>query len=470
MESLLNIQEILEATGGKAVAPRAGDVSFTRVATDSRAISSGSLFVPLIGEKQDGHKYIGQAVAKGASVVLASRQCRKVWQSFLPSPACIIEVDNTLHALQQIARKYIDKFTNLIKIGITGSNGKTTTKEMIARVLKEKYNTVYTEGNLNSETGVPLSVFSLLGGGSITPLSRAAAVFEMGMNRTDEIGESAAVVRPQKAVIINIGTAHIGILGSKDAIAQEKRKILLYADEAFIPYNDDYASFLMEGTRGQVHTFGENDITLSKDMGLEGMDVIVGKEPCHIYLAGAHNLMNASAAVSLGRAMGIGDKEIAAALSSLRPIEGRLAWQDAALSNGCVVRLVQDYYNANPQSMSAAISICDNTPCRGKRIYVLGDMRESNAEASHRKLGRDASLSKASMAIFVGKDVHYAYEEMLSSPAGKSVHFVEGEDNEAMKKVSAIILDSAKDGDLLLLKASRSIMLERVETMVVGGK
>ena len=280
--SLLTLEDVLAAVNGTCVSKTQG-FCFTSVATDSRNVTEKTLFVPLIGENQDGHKYIPQAIEKGASVVFV---CGKNYKSDKktyddleeknPSVSFII-VNNTLAALQEAAAKYVEKFPRLIRIGVTGSSGKTTTKEIAASILSQKYNVITNKGNLNSETGVPLSVFNIRAENQI-------GLFEMGMNRKNEMAETASVLKPQYAVVTNIGTAHIGILGSRENIALEKSNIFNYFNGkgvAVLPCDDDFTKFLASKVNGKTVYYGEGArnsiVKFVKDKGLEGTEFTVGE-------------------------------------------------------------------------------------------------------------------------------------------------------------------------------------------------
>ena len=239
MESLLTKEELLAAVKGTQLGSAV--CSFNDVQTDSRKVQPEQpcMFVPLMGEFQNGHKYIPDVLSKGASVVLMNKaeyQEKKALYDELSASnpsVCFVLVENTLHALQDAAEAYVSKkCRNMILVSITGSSGKTTTKEMMVSVAKAHFGAeavAYTYGNLNSETGLPLSVFRIRGDEKI-------GIFEMGMNRVNEIGEISKVLKSRFGIITNIGTAHIGILGSQQNIATEKRKSLAYipADGAAI--------------------------------------------------------------------------------------------------------------------------------------------------------------------------------------------------------------------------------------------
>ena len=267
---------------------------FSSVATDSRRVGEGSLFVPLVGTVQNGHAYIPEALEKGASCVFinsneyeSDERTYTLLAEKYPNALFVI-VSDTLYALQAAAAAYVAQFPRLKKIGITGSSGKTTTKELVVAVLKQKYRVVSSDGNFNSETGLPLSVFKIRDTDEI-------GVFEMGMNRPNEIGEIAGVLKPQYALITNIGSAHIGILGSKKNIAAEKRKIFDYIPSggaAFVPASDELTPFLIENCKGDIVYFG-NDVSAEKsgvslisDEGLDGTVFSVGEERVRLRLPG----------------------------------------------------------------------------------------------------------------------------------------------------------------------------------------
>ena len=244
-DSLLSLEEILEAVNGVHVLGNS-PLCIKSVQTDSRLVEKNTLFVPLIGENQDGHSYVPQAIEKGASVVFISMKNFEDNGNYFvelheKNPSVIfIAVENTLEALQKSAARYVEKFPHLIKIGVTGSSGKTTTKEILVSILSQKYKVISNKGNLNSETGLPLSVFNIRA-------EHECGVFEMGMNRENEIGEIASVLKPRFAVVTNIGTAHIGILGSRENIAKEKAKIFSYFGgfgTGVIPVDDEFSDFL----------------------------------------------------------------------------------------------------------------------------------------------------------------------------------------------------------------------------------
>src|SRR5574344_2246406 len=354
-QSLLSLEEILSATNGTCISS-CSSFSFTSVATDSRQVADGTLFIPLIGEKQDGHAFIPQSAEKGASAVFI---CKKNYDADSKTydalaqkypETTFITVNNTLSALQCAAAKYVEKFPSLIRIGVTGSSGKTTTKEIAASLLSQKYSVITNKGNLNSETGLPLSVFT------IRP-EHQIGLFEMGMNRVNEIKEIAGVLKPQYAIITNIGTAHIGILGSRQNIAAEKANIFNHLGKngvAIIPYDDDFTKYLASRVEGKVVYYGEgaHDSTVKfvEDKGLDGTSFIVGGQPAVLPLPGKYNYKNAQAAIALGELLGLSPAQIVKGIKDMKPLFGR-----SEVLHGKYT-IVQDCYNANPDSMEKARS------------------------------------------------------------------------------------------------------------------
>ena len=485
IESLLKLPEILEAVGGVLLN---GDFPsenfcFMNVQTDSRNVVEKSLFVPLIGENQDGHSYIPQALEKKASAVFVSKKTSKNLLDDLKKQAAdnknvaFILVENTLHALQKAAGAYVRKFPRLIRCAVTGSSGKTTTKEIAASILRQKFSVIATEGNFNSETGLPLSVFNIRS-------EHELGLFEMGMNRVNEIGEIAEVFKPNYAIITNIGTAHIGILGSRQNIANEKKKIFTYIDSfgaAFIPQKDDFASFLEKGVKGKVVKYGldcDESVKLVVDEGLSGTVFSVDGLLMRLSLPGKYNFLNALAAIALAKELGCTAEQIKCGIESLKMLGGRSTIKKGKFT------VLEDCYNANPDSMEKALDLCADTKIEGKKIYVLGDMLElgEESEPAHAKMGEKALSSDADMVVFFGFEMKAAYEkaveiaEKKSSLADEKISsvrlvYIGGKDEEAVNDAAKEINEFAEAGDLLLLKGSRGMGLERILSLIgMGGQ
>ena len=484
-ETLLTCEQILQATGAAFVSG-GGELCITAVQTDSRQVEEGSLFVPLLGEKQDGHKFIPEALSKGATAVLLcmenfEQEGQLYSKLFAQHPAVhFFAVENTLKALQQLAACYVEKFPRLIKVGITGSSGKTTTKEILVSMLSQKYRVVSNEGNLNSETGLPLSVFKIRS-------DHECGVFELGMNRAGEIGETAGVLKPRFAILTNISSAHVGMMGSVENIAREKVKIFSHFGgfgTAVIPQECPFDEIIRNEIEGKVVTFGEgNPVKLIKDDGLKGQRVAIDGEECYLHLAGRHNLLNASAAACMAKVLGLKADQIARGIEAVRPLHGRCQVRDV----GEFV-LIDDCYNANPDSMQKALEFLSSIECNGAaKICVLADMLElgERSDAEHSKIGQLAAHCGASLLIFVGSLVKAAYDASQGSSAKRV--FIEGSGDDAMEAVSREVTafasafassfassfasQNAQEGakPVVLLKGSRGMHLERVASLLEGS-
>lgn len=477
--SLLNLNEILSAVDGKFVGneKNKAEFAFSSVTTDSRNVSDGSLFVPLIGQNQDGHKYIPSAVEKDASVIFVAEneynsEPEKYYSLAEKNPSLsFIVVKNTLKALQDAAAAYVDKFPSLIKVGVTGSSGKTTTKEMVVSVLKQKFNVVYTQGNFNSETGLPLSVFNIRA-------EHEVGVFEMGMNRKDEIGEIAAVLKPKYALITNIGTAHIGILGSRKNIAIEKRKIFKYIPQdgvAFIPAEDDFAEFLGENVCGSIVCYGDSvpeeksGAKYVEDLGLEGTEFSLDGIKIHLKNPGIYNYRNALGACALGKTLGLSAEQIKNGLENVDSVNGRMETSRIFLKNGANVMLIKDCYNANPDSMLSVLDFCSSLKNVNEKIYVLGDMLElgEKSASEHEKVALKAASSNPKLVILVGKEMKSGFVA-LEKNGLKNAKYIEQHDENAIEQAGKEILMAAKNDDVVLIKASRGIALERIVSVISG--
>lgn len=477
--SLLNLNEILSAVNGKFVGneKNKAEFGFSSVTTDSRNVLKESLFVPLIGQNQDGHKYIPSAVEKGASVIFVAENEynfeSEKYNSLAENNSSVsfIVVQDTLKALQDAAAAYVEKFPSLIKIGITGSSGKTTTKEMVVSVLKQKFNVVYTRGNFNSETGLPISVFNIR-------TEHEVGVFEMGMNRKDEIGEIAAVLKPKYALVTNIGTAHIGILGSRKNIAIEKRKIFKYIPQdgvAFIPAEDDFAEFLGENVCGSIIYYGDSvpeeksGAKYLADLGLEGTEFLLDGIKIHLKNPGIYNYRNALGTCAVGKTLGLSAEQIKNGLENVDSVNGRMETRHVLLKNGANVTLIKDCYNANPDSMMSVLDFCASLKNVNEKIYVLGDMLElgEKSAAEHEKVALKAEESEPKLVVLVGKEMKSGFTAVEKNGFKNAKYFMQYDQN-AIEQAGKEILFAAKEGDVILVKASRGIALERIISVICG--
>ncbi len=469
-KSLLSLEAVLSATGGNAVGTEQAKktFSFYSVATDSRNVSANSLFVPLVGEFQDGHTYIASALDKGASVVFADENHLSFIKENIEAMAAeknavVVIVKNTLHALQDAAKAYVASFPDIIKIGVTGSNGKTTTKELLKSVMEQKYCVVATEGNFNSETGLPLSVFR------IRP-EHQVGIFEMGMNRENEIGELARVLCPDYALITNIGTAHVGILGSQDAIAAEKKKIFSQFDcngKGFVPESDPYASFLKQIPQGSVQSFGKTTtpgVSNIENLGLAGTRFMLNDVSVTLPLAGEYNFSNALGVISLALEVGLKPAQIKNGIEQIRPMTGRSNIREGRFT------VVEDCYNANAESMGESIKFYGSIqrPLGSRKMLVLGDMFELGEKSAeiHERMVTLAWNSGAQVLVLLGETFSSAAETVLAGmPVSEDSPVVLLEKDSSDKTVEGIanrLCKMAGNGDLILIKGSRGMHLERI--------
>lgn len=458
-ELLMTKEQLLEAVSGSCLCDCSIENGFTSVVTDSRNVLPGSLFIPLMGDRQDGHVYIPQALTAGARIVLidsahADGSASLFFSLAKQYHACFIVVAHTMKALQDAARSYVNSFPKLMKVGVTGSSGKTTTKELLGAILSQKYSVIQNEGNLNSETGLPLSVFR------IRP-EHEVGIFEMGMNRHGEIDEIARVLSPRFAVITNIGTAHIGILGSKDAIAKEKKSIFNYFSAncvGYVPEDDQYAPYLSSIPNGVVKTFGRTSlegIENIQDLGLEGSLIVYKGRTIRFPLPGSYNLTNALGAMMVAEDMGCTTEQIGRGLESVKSLFGR-----AEIIRGPVT-ILQDCYNANPQSMEKAIEFCSSLEWQGEKHFILGSMLELGESSfdAHRKICSIAALADAQTVFLFGDDMIHAGYSVAWNNA--SVYFAP-----SMDELKQAVRRLVKPGDFVFIKGSRGMALERVVPVI----
>ena len=464
----------LPSAGGEPRPGPAAGFGFSSVCIDSRAVVPGSLFVALRGEKQDGHSFVDAAFKAGASGAMVSLAALEN-PAFLLTKAAqkwkgvLIAVEDTLKGLQDAARVYLGQFSNLIRIGITGSTGKTTTKEIAAAIIGQEKSIIMNEGNLNSETGLPLSVFNVNS-------SHEVGVFEAGMNREGEISELAKVLNPHLALITNIGSAHIGILGSRGKIAEEKKKIFSEFsgnNTALIPMEDEYRDFLAGGICGKAVFYGQSSLPALggiRDLGLSGTEILWDGKPVRFALPGKFNLDNAIAAIALSLELPVSSASICRGLESVKPLFGR---NEIFYGRATLIR---DCYNSSPEGAEAALDFCDSLLWPGRKIYVLGSMLEQGgfSDDAHAALGRRLSSSRGDMVFLYGKEMLFAEEVLrksrekergISPPSVPCSLFTCD-----MGELSLALDNYIKKGDLVLIKGSRGCALEKLTDILLGEK
>jgi UDP-N-acetylmuramoyl-tripeptide--D-alanyl-D-alanine ligase len=455
---------LVDRSGGTAVAWPARDEGIESVAVDSRAVKPGGLFVALPGERTDGHAFLRPAAASGAAALLVSDAYAAAHRRELASLAAghglgVVAAADTLKALQGLARARMRELPSVTRIGVTGSNGKTTTKEIIGSLLSRRAPTAMNEGNLNSEIGLPLACFGV-------SEEHRYVVLEMGMNHAGEMDVLADIVRPDLALVTNVAAAHIGILGSLDAIAAEKRKIFSRFDgrqTAFLPERERYRAFLSEGIRGKVVLFGPTSTPGfggSESMGLGGTIIHWEGSRIRFPLFGPHNLANALGAISVARELGVPNAEIRDGLEAVTPLFGRSQVLPGE------VTVIADCYNANPDSMDRALEFLESLSWGGRRVAVLGGMRELGAqtEAAHAALGRRLRDTGLDAVMLFGEEMEHAWRSAAGGPAADRLWWTT-----SMEELASRLRGVVRAGDLVLLKGSRGLELERLLPTLGAG-
>ncbi|PYJ11096.1 MAG: UDP-N-acetylmuramoyl-tripeptide--D-alanyl-D-alanine ligase [Verrucomicrobia bacterium] len=446
----LSLHQIAEFAQGMLVAGDAGAL-VSKVSTDSRTLQPGDLFVPLRGENFDGHKFIEQAVDRGALGAMVE----ETWKGATPKNFALIRVPDTLVGYQTLAANY-RKSLPLKVIAITGSNGKTSTKDFVAATLSRGFRVTKTEGNFNNHVGLPQTMLA-------ASASDEIAVWEIGMNHPGEIAALAKLAVPDAAIVTNVGLAHIEFMGSREAIAAEKGALAeaVGPDGTVILNADDpYSREIAARTRARVVLAGiENGQMRASEVSQSAtgseFTILEGAHRCRAQLPvpGIHMVQNAVLAVAAGRLFGLSLEECAAGLASTPLTKARLQIKEI---NG--IQFIDDSYNANPDSMKAALRTLVELDTEGRRIAVLGQMSELGDESTprHREVGETAAAVGVDELIAVGPIG--AEMAQAAKKAGLKLSVSVADPQEAAGRLS----ETASPGDLILVKGSRSARMERV--------
>lgn len=450
-------------TGGDLVRG-SPDQTVLSISTDSRTVTRGACFVALVGARFDGHDFVGAAVRKGASAVVVSRQ-RLNLRAALPETVGVIGVVDTARALVQIAGGYRRRFAVPV-VAVTGSNGKTSTKDMIAAVLARRYRVLATEKNFNNEVGLSLTLLNL-------EPSHEVAVVELGMRAKGEIAQLARAAVPSYGVVTNVGPVHIETLGSLDAIASAKAELvdaLPREGVAFLNADDERVRAMGSRSRARVVTYGFSPDAAARAVGVESLglegsrfDLLFDgrRLSLRIPVPGRHQVMNAAAAAAVGLTLGVPPDQVQEALATVRLAEMRLAV--TPLPGGGA--LINDAYNASPLSMAAALGVLAEADGE-RRVAVLGDMLELGplAPAAHRELGARAAQAGVDLLIAVGQ--HREEMAVGARAAGLPPEAIVAlaDAQEAARSVAAWL----RPGDVVLIKASRGVRLEQVAEAVAA--
>lgn len=436
-------------------------ITFKGVTTDSRKVAKDNLFIPLVGEKFDGHDYIDQCFNSGASVCLT--------QKVIPvtDNCCAILVKDTGKALRDLAKWHRNKF-DIPVVGITGSVGKTSTKDMIACVLSKKYEVLKTQGNFNNEIGLPLTLLNL-------EEKHEAAVIEMGMSGFGEISRLTAVAQPEVAVITNIGVSHIEKLGSQQGILKAKLEILegLKPGGLVVLNGDDPLLRDQNGKLGFRTVFYGMDASLDycaqnyQSLGEEGTTFSISLKGetyiVRIPVPGVHNVYNALAAIAAGIEMNMPVDTIIDGIAEYSPGNMR---QNIVSHKG--IKIINDAYNASPQSMQAAINVLEELSAKTRGIAVLGDMLEMGDMSSelHYSVGSFIKEKRISYLISVGS-ASENITKAVSDSGNDSIVTCHFENNsEALNYLLGII----KSGDYILIKGSRGMKMEQIAEGILNSQ
>lgn len=441
------LQALAAACGGVLLCGDAS-VTVTAVSKDTRSLRAGDVYWALRGGNFDGHDFVADAAAAGAAAAVVSRDLPEI-----PTGLAVIRVGDTQDALHRLAAWHRGRLRARV-ICLTGSNGKTSTKDFAAAVAGIRFRVTKTEGNFNNHIGLPLTILS-------ASTADEVAVWEIGMNHPGEIGELARLARPDIGIITNIGVAHIEFLGSREAIAREKGMLgeVLSSDGVLIvPADDEFSGNLASRTTARVVLVGGGESLRAERLcpsahGLD-FDLVAGGEraAAHIPVPGEHMVRNALLAVAAGRELGLSLRECASGLASAKLSRGRLACVDVR-----GVTVLDDTYNANPDSMEAALHALRGLPGGGQRFAVLGRMGELGdyADEGYRRVGRTVA-GTMDVLIAVGPETGPMADEAVASGARDVRRAAD------TAEAARLLRELSRPGDAVVIKGSRTARMERV--------
>jgi UDP-N-acetylmuramoyl-tripeptide--D-alanyl-D-alanine ligase len=461
----ITVAEILPPIRGRLASGR-GDLPVSGISTDSRKIEAGEIFWALKGENYDGHDFAGDALKAGASGVVASRN-RFQYPEILPAPegrydsVAIIEVDDTLESLGDLARWWRRQYDTMV-VGITGSVGKTTTKEMVAHILEQGGEILKSKGNFNNLIGLPLTLLLLTPG-----VTRA--IVELGMNHPGEIARLTEISNPDIGLITNVAKVHLEGLGSIEAVAKAKWELvenMSPGGKVIINGDDRFLKNAARNLDGNVMTFGlgpGNDVGAGevRHRTSEGSSFTLlyrgNAWPVRLGVPGLHNVMNGLAAASVGFASGSSPDHIVRGLEMFQGMKGR--FETVSFPGG--ITLVDDTYNANPASLKAVLNVVASMVQGGRRLIVaLGDMKELGGESvpEHRTAGRRVAGAGAAYFVALGDYAPEMIKGAIAAGLPRQRAFRVGSREEMVERLAYIV----KEGDLVFIKGSRVMALEEV--------
>lgn len=436
----LSLLEILEATGGGEVGGTQVGETFSTFHTDSRDVKPGGLFFALRGAEMDGHEFVSDAISRGAAAVVVQRRTDI-------SPGIVeVIVPDTWAALFALASHALRRVQPLV-VAVTGSNGKTSTKEMVAAILSERFNVLRTQGNLNTETGVPLTILSL-------EPHHSALVLEMGMQRAGDIAQLAAVAKPVIGIVTNVGVVHLEFFNSREELARAKGELVAALPEeglAILNSDNEFYPLLAQMTSARVASFGRETgdyrVEHYEPLSGGGSQFRIRDIPVRLTLGGRHQALNAAAALAASEFAGVPLAAGAEALANVR-VEHRL--QEVITPAG--FSIIDDAYNASPESMLAAFDTIAEGPRPGRLLAVLGEMSELGplSDEAHQRVGRRAAEVFNAVSVVDG-----ARARPMAEAAGAEVVPDRAAAAEWVRR-------NAAPGDRVLIKASHGARLDEL--------
>lgn len=458
----LSVETLLQVTGGTLLAgPLTTMVN--GIAIDSRRVEPGAVFVAFAGDRVDGHAYIAGALAEGARAVLVTRDddaTREMFEAAARAESALVLVADGQAAVEALGSWHRDRLMCPV-IGITGSTGKTTTKDFLRSVLATRMRVVATAENRNNELGVPLTVMDA---GADTEV----LVVEMAMRGPGQIAHLCGIARPTAGLVTNVGVSHVEILGTEEAIASAKGELVRAtpaSGRVFLNGDDAWSETLGAGAAAAVTLYGlgpiadvrAQDVEIAED-GTPTFTLIAeqGTAEVRLPVPGRHNVYNALAAASVGLYLELELEDVVAGLEAATFSK----WRMETFQSAAGVTVINDAYNANPTSMRAAVSALEDVPTRGRRVAVLGDMAElgSLAELAHFQIGGEIASSAVDILVTVGERGRRIAEGALA--AGMDPYAVRP--CVTPEEASEVLDDTVRAGDTVLVKASRVMGLETV--------
>lgn len=437
-------------------------VEVRRVCTDSRSVKSGDLFVAVIGDRFDGHGFVAQALSQGAVAAVVERRALSQLQAHWNTGLLVVE--NTRQALGMMAAEYRRGF-HLPVVAVGGSNGKTTTKELLASILRERWDTLWSEASFNNDIGVPATLLKLEG-------KHGAAVLEAGTNHPGELSPLLRMIQPRYGILTSIGREHLEFFGGLEGVVREEGWVgEVLPDDGMLFINGDGVGVeaILRRTRAAAIRvgFNENNDWRTRVLKMDAAGVVFHVTSpdtqwtgeYFVPLAGRHQAANATLAIAMAAVLGLTREQIQRGITSCPPPKMRM---QIRVYDG--IRILDDAYNANADSMLAALHTLRDMECAGRRVAVLGDMAElgSQSESAHSEIGRAAGQCQLDAVFAVGQWAGIVTAEARNAGVGTT------RDLNTAEEAGIVVKDYARPGDLILFKASRAMRLERASACLVA--